>query len=545
MPRFLSFLALALVITFPTVSRTADKDAASKPTVTVRLRPIDGLISDALYLAKAAGKAEEAKQVDGFLQAFITDEGLKGVDTKRPIGVYSVLTADVIGSLNVVLVPIASEKAFLDFLEVLNQKVTKGKDGVYTVSPPQLPVSIHFRFANKYVYITAPEKAAIAKDKLLDPTEVLSAGDTSLLSAAINLDQIPDELKQIVLAQIDVKLSEEQDKKLPNENAAQRAGRVETLKEISRIMTSVIKEGGKLEMRLGLDQQAKALTSELSLGGKSKSKLSASLVDLGQSKSLFTGLKSTDAAASGLLHLAFSAELRKALEPVFDDGIATVLKGEQDEARRAAAEKVLTAVKPTLKALELDAGFLLSGPNQDKLYTFVTGIKLVKGDGIEQAIRDLIKNVPERERALIKLDAEKVGDISIHRIDAQQTFKEDARARLGDNPLYIAFRSDSVWLSGGTDGLAALKTALKAQAAAGPLFQLELSLARLAPTFGNQDAERTKQIVQAAKEIFTKAGDDKVIAVVQGGKELKATFNVKTAVMQFLARVGEIDKKGN
>lgn len=545
MPRLVSFLALIVLIAAPNASRTADKDASAKATtLTVRLRSIDGLVSDAIFLAKAAGKAEEARQIDGVLQALITDEGLKGIDTKRPLGAYSILSADVIGSVNVVLVPIANEKAFLDFLEVLNLKVKMDKSGVYTVSPAQIPVSIHFRFANKYAYITAPEKNAIAdKAELLDPARVL-ADDPSLLLASVNFQQIPDELKQFFLGQVDVKLGEAQDKKPAQETEAQKAARLQFIKELSHNIESVVKEGGKLEMRLLLDQQARTLSTEWSLGAKAKSKLSANLVELGERKSLFAGLKTSDTAAFTLLHLALPAELRKVLEPVIDETIATSLEKEKDEAKRAAADKLLAALKPTLKAGELDAGFSIIGPSNDKLYTFIGALKLTKAEGLDQAFRDLIKLVPDRERELIKFDVEKVAGVSIHQLDAQKTFKDDARATLGDNPLYVAIRSDAVWLTGGPDGLKVLKAALKTKSAAAPIFQLEISLSRLAQLMGNRDAERTKQIVQAAQELLTKDGEDRVIAVVQGGKELKATFNVKTAALQFLAKVDEINKKG-
>src|SRR5207302_1579546 len=99
-----------------------------------------------------------------------------------------------------------------------------------------------------------------------------------------------------------------------------------------------------------------------------------------------------------LIHIALPAELRKTLEPVIDEAITTALEKEKDEGKRAAADKLLNALKPSLKAAELDTAFSIIGPSDDKLYTFLGGLKLVKADGLDKAFRDLIQLVPERER---------------------------------------------------------------------------------------------------------------------------------------------------
>lgn len=543
MARIASFFVLVGLIFAPAVTQSADQDGKS-PSVIVRLRSIDGLLSDVLYLAKSAGKEEEARQLDGFLQAFITEkEGLKGIDTKRSLGFYSILSADVISSSNVVLVPIANEKAFLEFLDVLNQKAKKDKDGIYTVSPDGVPVSIHFRFANQYLYVTAPEKDALAKTKLLDPTQVFSASETSLFSLAWNLDRVPEELRKIAASAVDNKLSEEQDKKVPNETDAQKAVRVQSLKEIAKQIGTVIDEGRQLAFKINVDQKARALSGELSLSGKAKSKLAKQIGELGDSKSVFADLKASDAAARFLLHVSLSADLRKALEPAIDEGIQAVLEKEKDEGRKAVAEKLLNAIKPSLKAGELDAGFTLIGPNKDQRYTFVGGIKLQKTKDIDAAFREVVKLAPERERDLIKFDAEKAGAVGIHRLDGQKAYPPEVRQVLGEQPFYLAFRGDSAWLAGGAEGLATLKEMLASRPAAAPQFQLDVAFARLAPTLGIRGEERGKQINKAAKDVFTRAGDDQLSVVVAGGAQLQLRFSIKTAVVQFLARVGEIDKQ--
>src|SRR4051794_1129967 len=101
------FLAVCGLMALPTPARPAD-DKAQTPTLVVRLRSIDGLVSDFKYLATLAGRAEEAKQVDALIKNWIGD---KGIDSKRPLGLYGTINPGLMDSTAVVLVPIADEKA--------------------------------------------------------------------------------------------------------------------------------------------------------------------------------------------------------------------------------------------------------------------------------------------------------------------------------------------------------------------------------------------------------------------------------------------------
>jgi len=64
----------------------------------------------------------------------------------------------------------------LDLLGNFGMTPEKGDDGVYTVQAPLPPIPIYIRFANKYAYIAAQNKAAVAKESILEPTKVFSGG---------------------------------------------------------------------------------------------------------------------------------------------------------------------------------------------------------------------------------------------------------------------------------------------------------------------------------------------------------------------------------
>src|SRR6266481_1327308 len=89
----------------------------SAPTVTLRVNSIDGILNDAKFLAKEIGKENEASQFEQLIQSQIGPKGLFGIDTKRPIGLYAKVSADLFSSASVLLLPIADQEALLKQLE--------------------------------------------------------------------------------------------------------------------------------------------------------------------------------------------------------------------------------------------------------------------------------------------------------------------------------------------------------------------------------------------------------------------------------------------
>src|SRR5437899_493365 len=106
----------ALALSVPAVRA----DAKPAPTVMIRLKSIDGLLSDAEFLATAAGKENEAAQFGGLVRQQKGPKGLFGIDTTKPLGAYASLSPDVSKSPSVVMVPVADETAFLKQLEMFN-----------------------------------------------------------------------------------------------------------------------------------------------------------------------------------------------------------------------------------------------------------------------------------------------------------------------------------------------------------------------------------------------------------------------------------------
>src|SRR5260370_8406983 len=124
------------------------------------MRFIDGSLSAFDYLAKLAGKEEEAPKARKMLETRVGKDGLAGIDTKRPIGFYGTVGPAVVDSTAVALIPVADEKALLGLLENLNMKAEKDDDDVYKVESEGLPVPIFFRFPTNHPSSTPHNKAS-------------------------------------------------------------------------------------------------------------------------------------------------------------------------------------------------------------------------------------------------------------------------------------------------------------------------------------------------------------------------------------------------
>src|SRR5439155_14308888 len=258
------------------------------------------------------------------------------------LGLYGTIDENLPDTAGVVLIPVSDEKAFVELVEqVSHSKPKKEDDGSYVLAPDNSPVSVYFRFAHKYAYVTAKEKAAIDKTKLLEPETVFGRDASATLAATFNLDRIPESLKQIVLGQLELRLAAVEEEKSSEESASGHQLKAQTAKEAAKGLSTLLQDGGALKIRLNVDRDKNLLSAEASLAGKPDSKLAAGIAGLKESTSLFAGLLDPDAAVNVLLHAALPANLRLAFSSAVESEIAKGLSKEKDSAKRAEGEKVV------------------------------------------------------------------------------------------------------------------------------------------------------------------------------------------------------------
>ncbi|MCS7046989.1 MAG: hypothetical protein NZO58_11590, partial [Gemmataceae bacterium] len=313
------------------------------------------------------------------------------------------------------------------------------------------------------------------------------------------------------------------------------------VKDIVHAVTGAIKEGGQVTLALDLNSKSKDLTASIAVAGKPGTDLARVIQELGQAKSRFAGWRENHPAMHGLVRVALPTELNKALGKLITKGLSDGVAKLDDAARRAQAQQLVDALLPTLTGGELDACLQLIGPSGDHKYTLLAGV-MVKNGGklgtvVHDLVADLLPQMPESQRKLIKLNHAEVGAVKVHRFELLATDAplKNVEQLVGEPVLHLAFRDDAMLLALGKDGLAALKKALAAPAAgASPVLSFEMDVARLARLLAPTDELKT-----AAAKIFTAADDGQARLTVEAGGALKLTVSARLPVVQFLSQTRE------
>jgi hypothetical protein len=505
------------------------------PTLVVRVRSLNDVMEQGQYLATVAGKGQLAKQFIALIKSRIGEEGLEGIDPKRPIGVYATLAANLKDTAPVVMVPVADEKTFLDFLDRLNFSAEKDKEGIYKVKSDQLPVEVYFRLANKYAYVTIRSSDALAKDKLLSPTKIQPGQD--VLSASFHIDQVPNQVKALALTLVQHSLEKAENEEKPGETASQKALRLQVLKELNSRLSGLIKDGAELNLGVDINHKTKELSVTASLSGKAKSRLSADIAELAKEKSVFSDLLSSKSVAGVRAHLILPEKVRKSLEPVIDEFIKQTLAKQEDQGAKAVVEKFLKALRPSLVSGELDAGFSLRRTS-DKGFMAIAGVKLKDGEALEKVIEEVVPQFPEAIAQKIKLAAATEGETKIHRLDIQESYNDVGKALFGDNPVYVAVRSDALVIGVGAGALDAVKAALKAKPGLAPPVSYEIELAHLLSVLPKDEAAS-----KAAEKAFGKGSPGRLRLTLEGGKTLQVRLVTQLSVVEFFGELVRLKSK--
>jgi len=303
-------------------------------------------------------------------------------------------------------------------------------------------VPLYFRFAHKYAYITALHKDILDKDKLLAPAKVLPAGEIGDLSLTVNIDRIPDNIKELGLSGLDNQLAGAKEKLPKQGSETEQKFREAMIDEFGVSIKSLFTNGGATTLRLDVDRKTADLSLSMSVTGKPDSPLATTIKNLGQTKSSTASLIGSNSAMHGVLTLSLPAALRAQLGPMIDEGQKKAIEKETDKSKREALSALFQALRPTLKSGELDIAADLRGPNDKGLYSAVAGIKVKDGAAIDKTFRKIVADLPAEERKAVKFDVEKVGAVGIHRVTPDKNDK-NTKDTFGDNPVYFAVREDA------------------------------------------------------------------------------------------------------
>ena len=540
----LSILVLIIPFTLALPPLRAE-EPAKPPLVVLRAKSLDGLAADIRYLAKSLDKEEEAKQFDNFYKTTIVGQG---IDVKHPWGLYGRASEEILNSSAVVMLPISDTKEFLKLLEKFDVKNEKDDDDIYSLTVAQIPVPILLRFKDKYGYFTFRDKKFLEDKELLDADKLL-AGDCGILSLDLHIDQIPEKVAKQFMEQVEEKVKQDEEEQKERAGVSEeelkgaRFGRDAVLKAFKEILHN----GSTLSVRIDIDQKSEKLSSDISLKGKSGTSLAKSIEQLGQAKSRFAALAGPDLAFGLFGHFGLPEGFGKLIYEAAEHGLHEKAKKDDEEnedEKKAVAEQILKAIKPTFEQEEIDAVMMYRGKADDEHFTLLAGMKIKDGAALEKALRDSIKTMPDEAKKQLKLDASKVGDTAVHlvKIDEGEMKKNPIYPVTGTREFYFAIGPDAILMTIGPDALAAMKEALEAKPAAAPVALIDIPCARLAAIANlMKDTAQAKHMHKAAKDVFKGplAGKDRFRFTIEGGKSLSARITVDIAVIKFCERIGE------
>jgi hypothetical protein len=527
--------------------------AAEPPTLILRIRSVDGILADAKSLAALVGQESAWRNIDGLIKARFPN-GFSGVDTSKPLGLFASLdpTGNVANTAGALAIPVKDEQSFVKLLETaMNIEIAKDMDGVYSLPLAGGRFRLYMRLAHQYAYVSAQEKSNVDRAKLLTPAQLFPAGDASTVSVVFRLDQIPEGLKQIFLAQTELKLAALDDENRPGETPAQHALRVEAAKEVGRQVITGVRDGSEIKLRLSVNDGAGALAAEFSLAGKPGSELAGTIAGLADQPSVLGATLKPDAVLRLRIHALLSESLGKAIQGAWSEGFERAAAGEKDAARRQLVQKVGQALKSGLKTDELDVAGSVQGPNAQNHYRFVAGLRVKDAAAIDQAIYDVLKDVSAKGQGTLKNYAlqtkpaggggaggPRSGIVLIHDFQAKQLEKEPARV-LGSNSFLFARKDDVLLVAAGQDALDALDEVLLGEPKSAAMGQFAVHVNRLVPLSGNEARARAEQ---AAKKAFgNETEKDQISLTLHGGKELRLRLRIDAAVIKFF-RIAEDEK---
>jgi len=391
---------VALLLTLAPAARA---QGPKQPVFVGTMQSVDALLDSVRYVLKTAGKEDQAQQLDGLLSVYLGNDGVKGLDTKRPLGVMLAKVPEPAGEGEppvVLFLPVTKEQEFIDFLQRLNVTASKEEKGLRSVDLPT-GQKVYLRFAHNYVF--AAQHEATLEGDLPDPAKALPpAAGKNLIALTFRIDQIPAEHRQKALAKLDEEVAKEQDKK-ENETDAEARGRQAGMAFARTVFASLLEEGREFTLTFDLDRGKNVLNFDATLTAKPGTKLASQLQTFGSARSTFAAL-ANDAAWSGVIRLPLAQELRAKLNDLIDVAVKGEMEKEKSFSKRVIAKKVYETIEPTLKSDVIDVAAALRGPGADSKFVGVFAMKVRDGKKIEQLVRDLVGEMKPDERKAVTLD---------------------------------------------------------------------------------------------------------------------------------------------
>jgi len=463
-----------------------------------------------------------------------------GLDTKRPIGAYAILKADVESSPVVVMVPVADEKLLFESLkERVGIEPEKVDGGAFKLNVPLLN-EVYLRFADGYLYAARDLKHLDPKG-LIPPKTFFAKDDGSVVSIVVRFDRIPDDLKTFVIGQLEQQIQEQLKKDAKNKPAAEAKFAAIFGDGFVGGVKALVDEGKELRIRALADPKADELSIDVVVTARDGTDMAKRFAGLVGKTSQPAGIvASPEPVVGGGAKISLTDDQKKQLDPAIDALLAEMVKQAKPEEREH-ARRVLDTLAPTLKAGELDIAATVVGPNAKGKHALLAALTVKNGKEIEKLLKEFAPLIPAGAVELT-FDVDSIGAYTLHKLELAQTDAAFDRV-FGTKTLWLALSKDTVALSVEPGG-ELLRAGLKAKPAATGVVTGGVALAKAVPAFDTAlKPDEVKALLKDAFGNTSATGKDSITVTVEGGAQLTTRVVVKGKAFRLAALVAQF--KGN
>jgi hypothetical protein len=219
---------------------------------------------------------------------------------------------------------------------------------------------------------------------------------------------------------------------------------------------------------------------------------------------------------------AFTPEVREAVAGAVELALTDGAK-ELGDQFKPIFEELRKGAARTLKSDQVDLGGALTGPDKAGHYTAVAALTFDDPSGVEKALKDLAKALPQPFKDAIKFDAAKAGTLSVHTAVVGSLLPPEGQKLFGEKATaYLVFSPKAVYVAIGSDGMNELNRVLALKPGPARATDVQINPKKIVAVMKAAGTEGENPILQLLGD------SDKLISYqygeVHGGDSLRVRF---------------------
>lgn len=542
--RCLPAVLAATLVVLP-LSRAPAQEAVDqiKPVAVFSIAGSDELLGDIGYITEAAGAGDF-----GRLAALMSQPYTAALDKKKPIGVYVVMAGEN-EPAGVGFIPVKDLEILLAaFREQVGEPEDAG-DGVLEIGTDK-PQSMFVKEQKGWAFVSNQKEMLENLPK--NPAKLLGGLDERYtLAASVNVNNVPDGLRQLAIQQLRRGFSESIDN-VQDDKAAE-IGRKLGESWLDAIVT-LVEDTEAVTLGFEIDAKSQAIHIDLGITAVEGTKLAKDMATVKEGKSAFAGFLLPEAAAT--FHITGSSadtdveQMLLLLDVLREEAMKGIEKDndlandDERDTAKAIVGQFLSIAEQTVKARTVNAGgVLVLKPNS---LAAALGGFVADGKALEKAIGELWEFAKKKDPNTpdLKFDTQTHQGIKLHTTNVPlKDQKAEAREVLGD-PLevVIGVGEESVYLAFGKDSTDLLKSILdkSIEDAQKTFTPLEVNVA-LTPIMEFASSIEENPGVEMALETLKEAGgkDNITLTVMPTTRGVTLRFAVEEGVISAAGQAGK------